>query len=438
MKKGVIFLVLLILIVPVVHSESFSNLFEVGIFSPHKVDISEKNIFKVDNFVQEDIIEEETTESTTTYFYAGSKLLASKNGELKYHYQDRMGSEIDGKQLPFGQEIKESKNRFSFTGKEKDSDLYYFGARYYDPNLGKFTSVDPVASELPYSYVSNNPMNRVDPTGMTGESVGKGTLVMPSAEGWQSINVYSLANYLVGAGLADSNIPAGFWIGTEGSRVSAYTNYILGFNAAEGGADPYSLNPGDVVYFPMAEGGYFNPGDFLASVSSRAERLGLSSDVAPVQTTREERYVWDEEEGIDSWGNTEASYGYYAFYGGVKGGRSGWKDVRYYWQYDRWDSWARAAFSMYEDGIRSYGGLKKTAIKHNVPLDIFNTYYNLDVEQGKIRFTEDGRLRRWTWIRRIRSYFGVSQDTSFYYSTGEGAKRDHDDMGNIENSRYYW
>ncbi|MBT3395316.1 RHS repeat-associated core domain-containing protein, partial [archaeon] len=52
------------------------------------------------------------------------------------------------------------------TGKELDeSDLYYFGARYYDSDLGRFTSVDPVKENEPYSYVRNNPLYYVDPDG---------------------------------------------------------------------------------------------------------------------------------------------------------------------------------------------------------------------------------------------------------------------------------
>ena len=102
----------------------------------------------------------------TTYFYAGSKLVASKNDDtITYHYQDRLGSDVESKSLPFGQSLKIGK-RFSFTGKELDSDLYYFNARYYDSNLGRFTSVDPVPSEPAYQYVGNNPVNMVDPSGM--------------------------------------------------------------------------------------------------------------------------------------------------------------------------------------------------------------------------------------------------------------------------------
>ena len=123
-------------------------------------------------------------ESATTYIYAGNKLIASKQGdELNYHYQDRLGSDVDSKSLPFGQEIVNSE-RFSFTGKELDSDLYYFGARYYDSNTGRFTSVDPVKDNHAYSYVSNNPIMLVDPSGLQLEIVGE-----EGANAWGRVGV---------------------------------------------------------------------------------------------------------------------------------------------------------------------------------------------------------------------------------------------------------
>ena len=58
----------------------------------------------------------------------------------------------------------------NFTGKEKDdeTELNYFGARYLDPMLGMWTSVDPARQfSSPYLYVGNgvNPVNGVDPDG---------------------------------------------------------------------------------------------------------------------------------------------------------------------------------------------------------------------------------------------------------------------------------
>ena len=58
----------------------------------------------------------------------------------------------------------------NFTGKERDDEtkLNYFGARYLDPMLGMWTSVDPKRQfNGPYLYAGNgaNPVNAVDNTG---------------------------------------------------------------------------------------------------------------------------------------------------------------------------------------------------------------------------------------------------------------------------------
>jgi len=68
---------------------------------------------------------------------------------------------------------------YKFNAKELDceSGYYYYSARYYDPWMARFLSVDPAASKYPgwspYAYVMNNPLKYVDPTGAVVEPVGK-------------------------------------------------------------------------------------------------------------------------------------------------------------------------------------------------------------------------------------------------------------------------
>jgi RHS repeat-associated protein len=63
--------------------------------------------------------------------------------------------------------------RYLFTGKELDATgLYFYGARYYDPEIGRFITADTIVqapydpqSLNRYAYCRNNPLNYVDPTG---------------------------------------------------------------------------------------------------------------------------------------------------------------------------------------------------------------------------------------------------------------------------------
>ena len=86
-------------------------------------------------------------------------------------------------------------DRYKFTGKERDNEtnLDYFGARYYESSSGRWLSIDPSADKYPnlspYIYCLNNPLNHLDPdgndpTGITetvgvalGVAIGTGILI---------------------------------------------------------------------------------------------------------------------------------------------------------------------------------------------------------------------------------------------------------------------
>lgn len=112
------------------------------------------------------------------------------NGPLvQYHLGDHLGSShvvIDQfgdwtnheDFTPFGETSYGgfTKKRYRFTGKERDehSGLYYYGARYYAPHLGRWMSCDPMLTmdvATLYNFVHNNPMNRLDSNGMVDSPV---------------------------------------------------------------------------------------------------------------------------------------------------------------------------------------------------------------------------------------------------------------------------
>ncbi|MEZ4864110.1 MAG: RHS repeat-associated core domain-containing protein [Caldilineaceae bacterium] len=126
------------------------------------------------------------------YYYAGNQRVAMKSGTtVNWLLGDHLGSTaytINGttetgevRYYAWGKDRAQgapasgtTPTTYKFTGQREEASLglYYYGARWYDPGLGRFIQPDTVVpnpgdtqSFDRYAYVNNNPLKYVDPTG---------------------------------------------------------------------------------------------------------------------------------------------------------------------------------------------------------------------------------------------------------------------------------
>jgi RHS repeat-associated protein len=140
-----------------------------------------------------DVFYEKNTDTgmNAHYIYGPAGRLAKIAGGCVYYYHtDHLGStrlitDETGTTVtsvgyqPFGTKVNKGEpEKYLFTGKEEDaSHLYYYGARYYDPELGRFLTRDPKSGELTnpqslnrYAYCLNNPLRYIDKWGLSVSS----------------------------------------------------------------------------------------------------------------------------------------------------------------------------------------------------------------------------------------------------------------------------
>ncbi|MEP6343802.1 MAG: RHS repeat-associated core domain-containing protein [Maricaulaceae bacterium] len=136
-------------------------------------------------------VDEDTDNKQTDYVKAGGMAVArvTGTGGVLYEHADLLGSprsltNVSGSPdeqayySPFGMEygntnVKDDQAGFTGHIKDKATGLNYMQARYYDPVMGRFLSVDPVGFVDTgdtgyfnrYAYTFNNPINNIDPDG---------------------------------------------------------------------------------------------------------------------------------------------------------------------------------------------------------------------------------------------------------------------------------
>jgi RHS repeat-associated protein len=134
----------------------------------------------------------------------------------------------------------ETPKRYRYTGKERDeeSGLYYHGARYYAPWLGRWTSCDPKDYENLYAYGRQNPIFWFDPSGNDDRPWyrGAGSYVASGASRVWSDAVEG--SRIITEGVSRGAEAAGSWVqdkaeaGAARLRESGYNQLATGLSAA--------------------------------------------------------------------------------------------------------------------------------------------------------------------------------------------------------------
>lgn len=186
-----------------------------------------------------------------------------------YYHPDHLGSSsyitnLDGEvsqhieYVPFGEVFIEERNNtwntpYLFNAKELDEEtgMYYYGARYYDPRLSLWMSVDPLVelyrSISPYAYVANNPIIYIDPDGrkIDPESQEEWDTqkqhIIDKRDNLQS-EINKLNTEAVEKGWSAENLAKK--IGNKQDRVSGLNTVISNLAALEESTQTYSLNSG--------------------------------------------------------------------------------------------------------------------------------------------------------------------------------------------------
>jgi RHS repeat-associated protein len=241
------------------------------------------------------LLPQAVTAKTVTYYYAdarGSVLATADSAGVIVTSQDYRS---------FGSAVGETPAGPAYTGHFNDGDtgLIYMKARFYDPDVGRFVSRDPIAvtvgdlnSVNRFAYVGNNPWSRTDPLGMyicngdatrceivavaVGE-IAKAANTLPEGSSQQTL-VKRISEFY-GAEGDDNKVTVNFGATKGNAAAETSTNY---------GDKSVSITVNDGA---MQRLGKSNPGEIAALLAHEGNhgRVGQMSRSEPPRNRSEEK-----------------------------------------------------------------------------------------------------------------------------------------------------
>jgi RHS repeat-associated protein len=186
---------------------------------------------------------------------------------------------------------KPSKNtdRFQYNGKEKVSDLglglFDYGARHYDPTMGRWISVDPLAEKTrkwtPYNYALDNPLRFIDADGMEA-TPPEDTEEKPRKKGIleKISNVLRVISRAIKKNTGvDVSVTAAMQSGFVGAEVGKNHMGAVGMEASDSEKTLFGISDNQSI----VNGNIINEDGSVTHEDSKTS-LGASADVSPLVT----------------------------------------------------------------------------------------------------------------------------------------------------------
>ncbi len=213
------------------------------------------------NFVYDgqDVVKDINSDGSTVEYLNGPGIdnkirqKGSSTSTTYYFSQDHLGSPTaltgtTGKLVEritydaYGNSAGSTRTRYGFTGRERDllTGLLYYRARFYDPQLGRFISEDPIGLAggiNSFAYVGNNPVLYRDPSGLCPQDTGQGLNPVEGEKRWNDC----MNRYLPEAYPGGRNKPTGQAVGAANLASGESTNesaLLLAIIAKESGFSP--------------------------------------------------------------------------------------------------------------------------------------------------------------------------------------------------------